>query len=364
MHVDLDYFYAQCEEKVNSSIRGRPVVVCVYSGRTSDSGVVSTSNYEAREYGVKAGVAIATAKKLLESTDATFLPINRPLYESVSGRIMDILRDHGDTFEKTGIDEACLDISASSDGRYDKAKMIGTTVKEIILRQEHITCSIGIAPNKLLAKIASDHTKPNGLTIVEPEQIRTFLNGQPVNTIPGVGKKVEEKLHALNVQTIDDLTHLNPVLLQESFGKKLGAYLFQAARGEDYEPVQDRELPTQMSRIGTLREDTRDFDLIGPFVRELTQSLIAKLQNEDLICKSVSIIAILSNLTIHTRSRTLGSHTNDLRIIDEFAQQLMREFLESMPQEMLRRVGVKVSGLLKSPRQSNIDSFFSSPLSD
>jgi DNA polymerase IV (DinB-like DNA polymerase) len=364
MHLDIDYFYAQCEETANPSIRGRPVVVCVYSGRTSDSGVVSTSNYEARKYGVKAGVPIVTAKKLLGSTDATFLPMNRPLYESVSTRIMDILRDHGDTFEKTGIDEAYLDISANSNGRYDIAKMIGTTVKEIILRQEHITCSVGIAPNKLLAKIASDRTKPNGLTVVEPEQICTFLNGQLINTIPGVGKKVEEKLHALNVQTIDDLALLNPVLLQESFGKKLGSYLFQAARGEDYEPVQNRELPTQMSRIGTLREDTRDFNLISPFVRELTQSLLEKLQNEDLTCKSVSIIAILSNLTIHTRSKTLESHTSDLRIIDEFAQQLMREFLESMPQAMLRRLGVKVSGLLKHSGQSNIDSFFSRHPSD
>jgi len=359
IHIDFDYFYAQCEENANPSIRGKPVVVCVYSGRTSESGVVSTSNYEARKYGVKAGVSIATAKKLLESTDATFLPMNRSQYESVSGRIMDILRDHGDIFERTGIDEAYLDVSQNSNGRYDMAETIGTSLKETVVRQEHITCSIGIAPNKLLAKIASDHVKPNGLTIVEPEEIHSFLNAQATNRIPGVGKKVEEKLRAINVRTIDDLAQLNPVVLQESFGKKLGTYLFRAARGEDDEQVKDRELPTQMSRIGTLKENTRDFNLIRPFLNELAQSLTEKLQDEEMTCKSVSIIAILSNLTIHTKSRTLESPTQELRTIDECAQQLMKEFLDSTPQTMLRRAGVKVSGLSKPSGQTNIESFFS-----
>jgi len=359
IHIDLDYFYAQCEENANPSIRGKPVVVCVYSGRTSDSGVVSTSNYEARKYGVKAGIAIATAKRLLESSDATFLPMNRQLYESVSGRIMDVLRDHSDNFERTGIDEAYLDVSEKSNGRYDIAKLIGNNLKEIVFHQEHITCSIGIAPNKLLAKIASDHRKPNGITVVDSEQIQSFLKGQAVNRIPGVGKKVEEKLRTFNVQTIDDLVRLNPVGLQESFGKKLGTYLFLAARGEDEEPVQNRELPTQMSRIGTLKENTRDFNFIQPFLRELTQSLTEKLQDEEMICKSVSIIAILNNLTIHTRSRTLESPTNELRTIDECTQQLMKEFLDSTPETMLRRIGIKLSGLSKSSGQTNIESFFS-----
>ena len=359
MHVDLDSFYAQCEENANPSIRGKHVVVCVYSGRTAESGVVSTSNYEARKYGVKAGTAIATAKKLLLSTDAIFLPMNRPLYDSVSGRIMNILRDHGDFFEQTGIDEAYLDVSESSKGEYDNAKMIGNNIKETILRQEHITCSIGIAPNKLLAKLGSDHVKPNGLTVVQPEQIHSFLDGQEISRIPGVGKKVEEKLHTSNVKTIHDLSRLSPIALQEMFGRKLGTYLFLAARGEDDEPVQDKELPTQMSRIGTLKENTRDYNVIRPILSELTRSLIEKIQDEGMNCKSVSIIAILSNLTIHTRSRTLESHAKDLRTIDECAQQLLREFIESSPEAVLRRVGVKVTGLSKSSGQTNIESFFS-----
>jgi DNA polymerase IV (DinB-like DNA polymerase) len=359
IHVDLDYFYAQCEENVNPSIRGKPVVVCVYSGRTSDSGVVSTSNYEARKYGVKAGTAIASAKKLLASTDAIFLPMNRPLYDSVSGRIMDILRDLSDLFEQTSIDEAYLDVSERSKESYENAKIIGRNIKEIILRQEQITCSVGIGPNKLLAKLASDHVKPDGFTVVEPEQIRSFLKGQEVSRIPGVGKKVEEKLHASNVKTIDGLSQLNPVALQEMFGRKLGTYLFLAARGEDNDRVQDKELPTQMSRIATLKENTRDFNTIRPVLGELARSLIEKLQAEKMNCKSVSIIAILSNLAVHTRSRTLESPAQDSHTIDECVQELLKEFIESTPEVVLRRVGVKVTGLAKPSGQTDIESYLS-----
>jgi DNA polymerase IV (DinB-like DNA polymerase) len=360
IHVDLDYFYAQCEENANPSIRGKPIVVCVYSGRTSESGVVSTSNYEARKYAVKAGTTIATARKLLESENAVFLPVNRPLYDSVSERIMHILRDHADLFERMGIDEAYLDVSETSNGRYDIARTIGTNIKETIFRQEHITCSIGIAPNKLLAKMASDHVKPNGFTVIEPEQIHSFLNDQDASRIPGVGKKVEEKLRTFNVATIGNLSNLNPIDLQETFGRKLGTYLFLAARGEDNDPVEDKELPTQMSRIGTLKENTRDFNFIQPFLSELAQSLTEKLQTENMTCKSVSIITILSNLTVHTRTRTLESPTKEFRTIDECAAQLLKDFIESTPQAVLRRVGVKVSGLTKPSGQTNIESFFSS----
>jgi len=358
IHMDLDYFYAQCEETANPSIRGKPVVVCVYSGRTTESGVVSTSNYEARKYGVKAGIPITRAKRLLESTGAIFLPMNHALYESVSERIMDIVESHGDAFEKAGIDEAYLDVSEASNGNYDAARSIGASLKQLIFSEEHITCSIGIAPNKLLAKIASDSAKPDGLTLVNPRQIRQFLSG-PVNRIPGIGKKVEERLGHLEVRTIDELARLNPIILHETFGKSLGTYLSRAARGEDDEPVRDRLLPTQLSRIGTLKVNTRDFHIIRPILMNLTESVTEKLNEKDMSCKSVSIIAILSDLTIHTKSTTLESATTDSPLILEASERLMRQFLDSMPQAVLRRVGVKLSGLSKLSGQTTIRSFVS-----
>lgn len=357
MHVDLDYFYAQCEENENPSIRGKPVVVCVYSGRTEESGAVSTANYAARKYGVKAGIPIARAKQLLQSVEAVFLPMNRPLYEQISDNIMDILRTYADSFEKVGIDEAYLDVSTKVDGSFERAEEIAREIKQELLSKEQITCSIGIAPNKLVAKIASDERKPDGLTAVKTETVASFLAELPASRIPGVGKKVEEKLNQLNVKTIAQLSTLSPALLVETFGKSLGSYFFQAARGKDDEPVEERGNPTQLSRIATLKHNTRDISEISPLLNELAYSVTAKLNEKELACKSVSIIAILTDLSIHSKSKTLERATADGKTIANVSQSLMREFLGSAPQAILRRAGVKVSELSKPSGQTEIHKF-------
>jgi DNA polymerase IV (DinB-like DNA polymerase) len=357
MHVDFDYFYAQCEENRNPSIRDKSVVVCVYSGRTEESGVVSTSNYPARKYGVKAGIPIARAKKLLESVEATFLPMDRPFYEQVSERIMGILRANGDSFEKTGIDEAFLDVSTRANGSFEKAQQISGELKREVLAQEKITSSIGIGPNKLIAKIASGERKPDGLTVVKPEDVGSFLGQLPANRIPGVGKKVENKLHQLEVKTVAQLSIVNPTVLVETFGKSLGSYLYRASRGEDDEPVKESEQPTQLSRIATLKQDTRELSEILPLLEELTQSVKAKLKERNITCKSVAIIAILNDLSIHSKSKMLEQPTSESKAIDDAVRGLMKEFLESMPTAILRRTGVKVSELSKPTGQMDISKF-------
>lgn len=355
MHVDLDYFYAQCEEKINPELRSKPIVVCVFSGRTEESGVVSTCNYLARKYTVKAGIPIVQAKRLLEGKNAVFLPMNRPLYEEVSERIMDLLRTHADVFEKRGIDEAFLDISNKCQGDYDAATELAREVKNEILTREGLTCSVGLAPNKLVAKMASDHEKPNGLTVVRPEATTEFLSQLPVDKLPGVGKKILEKLAALGVRSIGELARIDPNVLIDSFGKKLGGYLYQAARGEDDEPVQGRVEPTQFSRIGTLKQNTRDLAEIGPTLDKLTESVTKKLG--DLSCKTVGIITILTDLSIHTKSRSLETPTRDPRVVKEISRDLLREFLTSTPNAVLRRVGVKLSGLSARKGQMDISTF-------
>lgn len=357
MHADLDYFYAQCEETANPSIRGKPVVVCVYSGRTQESGVVSTSNYEARKYGVRAGIPIAHAKKMLDSVEATFLPMNRPLYEQVSDRIMEILKTHADSYEKVGIDEAYLDLTLRTNGNFTQAEEVAREIKQQILQQEHITCTAGIAPNKLLAKIASDHKKPDGLTVVKPEEVKRFLARLSVIRIPGVGKKVEEKLTQLRVSTIDELSALNPTVLLETFGKSLGNYLYRAARGEDDDPVREKEQPTQFSRIGTLKRNTHELQEILPLLNDLADSATKKLTGKSMTCKSVGVIAILGDLSIHSRSRTLESPTYDGNVIKQSSKDLMEQFLMSMPTATVRRVGVKLSRLSKASGQTNISNF-------
>jgi DNA polymerase IV (DinB-like DNA polymerase) len=357
LHADFDYFYAQCEENANPNIRDKPVVVCVYSGRTEDSGVVSTSNYEAREYGVKAGVPIVRAKKLLEKTEAVFLPMNRPMYEQVSDRIMQMLKVEGDACEKVGIDEAYVDITTRTNADFDLANQVAIEIKQKIFTREHITCSIGIAPNKLVAKIASDHVKPNGLTIVKPEEVVSFLATMPVSRIPGVGKKVEEKLSDLHVVSVSELTGVDSPLLIETFGKSLGNYLYQAARGLDDEPVKEREQPGQFSRIGTLKKNTRELDEIRPLLFELADSVNRKLAEKNMLCRSISVIAILSDLSIHTKSKSFETPTANERIIIQSSKEILEQILQSMPTAILRRVGVKLSGLSKPEGQMDISHF-------
>jgi len=358
MHVDLDSFYAQCEENANPNIKGKPVVVCAYSGRTEESGAVSTSNYQARKYGVKAGIPIIRAKKLLESVDAAFVPMNHERYEEVSERIMEILRTQSDAFEQASIDEAFLDVSARTNYNFDAAQDTALEIKKQLLTQENVTCSIGIAPNKVVAKIASDQTKPDGLTIVRPEDITGFLSPLPVNRIPGVGTKAEEKLTSLNISTIAQLSTLNPTILIEKFGKSLGSYLYRTSRGEDDEPLKERE-PTQLSRIATLKQNTNRPEETFSLISELSHSVSEKLTEQGMTYKSVAIIAILTDLSLHSKSKMLESASSNGKLIESIAKQLIQEFLQSNPDATLRRVGVKVSNLTKTAGQTDISKFLS-----
>ncbi len=357
LHVDLDYFYAQCEENLNPAIRSKPVVVCVYSGRTEESGVVSTSNYQARSYGVKAGMPIARARKLLEKTDGIFLPMNHPYYEEISDGIMETLEPFPDAFEKAGIDEAYLDVTSRSNGDFQKAEQIAREIKQAVYAQEQITCTIGIGPNKLLAKIASDLNKPNGLVTIRPENVRPLLQNMEVGKIPGVGNKTQEKLRELNVRTVQELTTLDISVLARTFGNAMGSYLYNAARGEDDEPVQGRDQPIQISRIATLKRNTNNASEILPVLDELAHSASAKLNRRTMTCKTVSIIAILSDLSIHTKSRTLDSPTNREKIITQTSEDLTLQFLNATPSVTIRRVGVKLSSLSMQSGQTVISEF-------
>lgn len=353
MHADLDYFYAQCEESLNPTIRSKPVVVCVYSGRTDESGVVSTCNYEARKFGVRAGIPIVYAKKLLKTMEATFLPMNRPLYEEVSDRIMEVLREHADGFEKVGIDEAYLDVSRRTVGDFSQARDVALQIKADVVEREHITCSIGIGPNKLIAKIASDEHKPDGLTIVKPEDVNTYLAKLPVSRVSGVGKKVEEKLIQLRTNSVGELLRLDSAVLVETFGRSLGSFLYQAARGIDDDLVRDRDQPVQFSRIGTLKSNTHELAEMMPLLEELALSVTEKLVKENMTCRSIGIMAITNNLRIHSRSKTLESPTFDENVVKQTSRELLEQFLQSVPDVLLRRIGVKLSGL--STRSGQID---------
>ncbi len=358
LHVDLDYFFAQCEERENPSLRNRPVVVCVYSGRTADSGAVSTTNYVARALGVKSGIPIAFAKRILkERDDAVFLPVNEELYERISESIMNLLRSHAERFEQESIDEAFLDISKKVDGDFEKAEGIGLQLKREIYSKERITCSVGIAPNKILAKVASDFRKPDGLTIVHPEEVTNFLWPLEVGKLYGVGKKTEKKMSEMGIQTMADLAKVDVQKLIETFGPNLGKYFHDSANGIDDEPVEEREGREQISRIATLKENTRDAPKITPELKRLAEEAHRESVTEGWKFRSVGVLAFMEDLTVHSRSRTLESPSSKLEDIISTSTDLLKELLDGIPDLQIRRIGVKVSNLSKQEGQKSLEEF-------
>ena len=358
MLVDLDYFYAQCEEKRNPLLQGKAVVVCVYSGRTEDSGAVSTANYIARRYGVKSGIPISLAKKKLQNLDAVFLPVDHEFYREISDKVMGILRGYADVFEQVGVDEAYLDVTQRTRGNYEEARELAARIKKDVLTQQELTCSIGVGPNKLVAKIAADTQKPDGLTLIE-SGVGRFLSPLPAIRLVGVGRKTEKKMETLGIRTIGDLARFDVQRLIEIFGRKLGTYFHNASLGIDNEPVQERGEAESLSRISTLKEDTRNLEVILKEADKLCDELHAKLLHRELSFRSVSILVVASDLGVHSRSKTFESPTKDLEVFKKTVRELFAKFLSESDVEA-RRVGVKVSNLAKEEgmKQKQITNFF------
>jgi DNA polymerase IV (DinB-like DNA polymerase) len=355
-HVDLDYFYAQVEEVKNPSIKNRPVVVCVFSGRTEDSGVVSTSNYKARALSVKSGMPIVAAKKKLEGHDPVIIRMEHEKYEVVSERVMDLVSERVDVFEKTGIDEAFFDITMSSGRDYTAAAKIAQGIKDAILQNEGLTCSVGLGRSKVVAKLGSDSAKPSGLMTVLPESTEAFLGPLFVTRLYGVGPKTTAVLEEIGVKTVEELSRTDPALLERRFGRKLGSYLLAAASGTDTDPVLANLKPTQFSRIVTLKHDTRDLrEALGQLAEGIT-SIQAKLVSSGKSFRTISAIGILTDLSIRTKSKTFDTPIKEPVLIKENAFVLFGELLESTDKD-LRRVGVRVSELSDSMDQRSLSEF-------
>jgi len=338
------------------SLKGRPVIVCVFSGRTEDSGVVSTANYRARELGVHSGMPIVLAKKKLEGKEAAVIRMDHRKYEEVSARIMEDLEGRVDVLEPTGIDEAFFDLTASTRGDYSAATKTAESIKEAIFNAEHLTCSVGMGRSKVVAKLGSDMAKPGGLKVVPADATASFLEPIPVEKLYGVGPKTSSTLLEMGISTAGQLAAADPSDLEKRFGKKFGGFLLLASTGDDSSPVTADLEPTQFSRIVTLKRDTSDPQEAFAQLAEGVEYVHRKLTTAGKSFRTLTAIGIYSDLSTKTKSRTFETPMDDLGTIRETSAALFEELGRSA-EKPLRRAGVRVSSLSNKEGQTSLSEF-------
>lgn len=357
-HIDFDYFYAQCEEVRNPELKSRPVCVCVFSDRGGNSGAIATANYSARKYGVKSGMPIKFAQQRLEEReDSVFLPVDFDYYIEMSERAMKIMKEKADIFEYVGKDEAYLDVTKKTNGKFKEASHLAQQIKNEIRSKIKLSCSIGVSPNKLISKIASDFQKPDGLTVVSTDKMDEFLEPLRIRAIPGIGSKTEKKFSDMNLKTIKDLRKLDIFTLNKELGRKMGTYIYNAVRGKNDEPVKEREPSIQYSKIITLKEDSKDYQFLNENMLQLCKEIHEIIKKNNKMFKSIGIQFVQSDLSNRSKSRMLKKPTDSLEEIQRNSEQLLKEALEDQ-NTTIRRLGIKVSELSDIHGQSEITRYF------
>jgi len=361
LHVDMDSFFAAVEVREHPELKGRSVIVGgrpephaeTTAGESAPKlrGVVSTCSYEARALGIHSAMPLARAYQLCP--DAAFIPVNMAVYKRVSAEIMALLRPYAAKFEQVSIDEAYLDISTRVRD-WPEASAYASQIKTAIREQAGLSCSIGVAPTKLVAKIASAFTKPDGLTVVKPEGVPEFLAPLPVTKLPGVGPKAAAILQELGIETVEQLARSDVQALIDRFGK-YGWWLHQAARGIDERELVEKWERKSLSRETTLDEHTRDPDLLNRCIEALAKRVHDDLQREGFGFKTVAIKIKFDDFSVHTRARTFRPFHYDLATIEKTARELLKEALsnEQAGEKKVRLVGVRLStlGVLDAKQQ-------------
>lgn len=341
----MDHFYTAVEERERSELHGKPVIVGANPKDGKGRGVVQTANYEARKFGVRSGMPISKAWKLCPL--GVFLPPNFELYIRVSNEIMNILRIHADKFEQWGIDEAFLDVSSKADN-FDKAEELARHLKTEIHAEEKLTCSIGVGPNKLIAKMASEAQKPNGLTVVKPDDMQRFLEPLPVRKLLWVGKKTEQKLAGLGVKTIGELARFDPSVLTDMFGV-VGVQLYLMAHGTDDGEVKERNEVKSIGRETTFETDTTDIEEINEALDQLAEQVITDVLDQKVYFKTVTVKVRYENFETHTHSKSLARMTNSPKDFKKAARELLGDYLR--PDTKIRLIGVRASNFTSAEKQ-------------
>jgi DNA polymerase-4 len=379
-HLDMDAFYASVELLRYPQLKGLPVVIgggrrriddmlgrlreahpdyewsedklheipldffpriAGYTGR----GVITTATYAARQFGVGSTMGVMKAAKLCP--DAILLPVDFDQYRHYSQRFKSIITDIAPLMENRGVDEVYIDFTHVPGGQREGGRVLARLIQKAIFDDTGLTCSVGVAPNKLLAKMASEFNKPNGISIVTEDDLQSLIWPLPCRKVNGIGPKAEAKLAAHGIHTIGDLAQRDRLWLMQHFGKSYGAWLHDAAHGKDDRPVETESEPVSISRETTFEQDlhaVRDREALSAIFTKLCEQVAADLQRKGYVGKTIGIKLRYDNFQSVTRDQTLDQHIDQATAIRQAAGQCLKRV---DLQRRLRLLGVRVGSLMK-----------------
>ncbi|CAB1061413.1 DNA polymerase IV (EC [Olavius sp. associated proteobacterium Delta 1] len=346
LHIDMDAFYASVEQLDNPWLRGK----CVLVGGSSTRGVVMAASYEARRFGVHSATPAFKARQMCPQ--GIFIAPRMKRYKEISKKIMAILREFTPEVEVVSIDEAYLDIAGSKRLHGDPEK-VARAIKKEIKDTLQLTCSVGVAPGKFLAKVASDLDKPDGLTVIRPDGVHRFIATLPIEKVPGVGKKTFRQLESMGINTLGDIKKFPEKLLLDRLGK-FGNRLLELSSGMDYSAVTPDAPHKSVSSERTLAEDTRDKELLNTYMLKQAEEVARQLRKANVKAKTVTLKLKHADFKQVTRSKTIADPTQSSKTIYRCAAQLLEEYRLI---QKVRLVGVGTSGFKSSGIPVQLDLF-------
>lgn len=336
IHIDMDAFYASVEQRDHPELADRPVIV---GGRPDSRGVVAACSYEARRFGIRSAMPCAHAFRLCP--DAVFVRPRMNRYREISAQIMDIFRRYTDLIEPLSLDEAYLDVSTNKKNQ-PSATLLANEICRTIFQETGLTASAGVSSNKFVAKIASDLNKPNGVSVIKPEQIEDFIAELPIGKFHGIGTVTEKKMIGLNIKCGADLRKCSRSWLSEHFGKH-GAFYYQIVRGHDPRPVLSTRIRKSVGAERTLKDDTRDMAQITTLLHSLAETVVKTLQHRQLKCQTLTLKIRYGDFTTITRSITMKKPVAGTEELLRYLPQLIAK--TQAGSQPVRLVGISTSNL-------------------
>ncbi len=335
----MDYFFAQVEERENPRFKGKPLVVGADPKGGEARGVVSTCNYEARKFGIHSGMAIS--KAYTACPDAIYLPVNKDLYQKTSENIFKIMEGVTKRIERISFDEAYLNLSEVVKN-CGQAKKIGEDLKKLILRKEELTCSVGIGENKMVAKMASEEEKPDGLTVIKPKDTVKYISKKPIEEVPGIGPKTKSKIEIFLGKSnpkIKDLRSLSKTQLKDELGKR-GESIFERARGRDSSKVSSKVKTKSLGRETTFNKNTTDPEKIISTFKSICKE-VAELAKEEGLIKTVVAVCRFEGFNTYTRQISFNPQKPTEKLIYKRGVRLLLKLLAEKTKPV-RLLGVRV----------------------